>query len=230
MSSRSTSNWYPSAMTFIRGGVKEAANTERAPLSHQRQPLKTIFLFPAGRGREPAIMSTVTLIWSSSCLLQWGRNFSLLYLPVCLDTVSRLKQEEDDWLCKQQSGNSWVTQNLKGFAFSLVDKVSGLRVPCDQQHQNQLDGQKLRHQIRPVLLLLGISLALTYGTGAVKLLLLHGNFGSFHRWRKKQYEPQDNSGSSHESCSPFSIYVVLDRLGLMTCCDLSFCKCMQANL
>lgn len=88
-------------MTFIRGGVREAANTERAPLSHQRQPLKTVFLFPARRGREADILSTVTLIWNNSWLFQWGRNFSLLYLLVCLDTVADFKQEEDrDWHCE----------------------------------------------------------------------------------------------------------------------------------
>lgn len=63
--------------------------------------------------------------------------------------------------------------------------MSGLRVPCDQQQQNQLGNQKLRHQIRPVLLLLGIILALIYRTGTVKLLLLHGNFGSYSKVKGK---------------------------------------------
>lgn len=185
MSSRSTSNWYPSAMTFIGGGVREAANTERAPLSHQRQPLKVlkVFLFPSGREREAAIVSTVTLTWSSSCLLQWGRNFSLLYLPVCLDTASRLKQEERRLALQTAVWQFLSYTELERFCifssgWSVWPEGPMWSAAAEPAGWPEVETSDEVSYSAP-------GLALTYGTGAVKPLLLHENFGSYSKMKEK---------------------------------------------
>lgn len=200
--------------------------TQRPPLPHQRQPLNTP-LFPDRRGREAAITGGIT-ICKNGWLLQWGRNFCLLSFPACLNTAAGFQQQKDhDWHCKQEFGSSWAAQNLKGFEFSPVEELCGLRVSREQLQQKQL-GQR-SWDSRSGQLLCSWARAQHWHTQQ-ELRNLCFSWESWQLFKgegKNHYEPQDNS---HESWFSFSVCLILDRLGLMICCDFRFCKCMQVNL